>query len=142
MSKDDPRVLAAIDDLRLAGQRITKARRAVLEAIAASKEHPTADDIHAAVARRAPEVHLATVYRTLETMRELGIIEHTHLRHGPAVFRLAADAHEHLVCEGCGSVVDVPSEALRPVRKRLQQDYGFRVGTLHFAITGRCERCT
>lgn len=141
MTKSDPRVLAAIGDLRAAGQRITKARRAVLEAIAASKEHPTADDIHAAVARRTPEVHLATVYRTLETLRELGVIEHTHLRHGPAVFRLATDAHEHLVCEGCGAVVDVPSEVLEPVRKRVQQDYGFRVGTLHFAITGRCERC-
>lgn len=134
-------VTAAIAQLRRAGHRITTARRAVLEAIAGFEHHPTADEIQEAVAGRHPDVHLATVYRTLETLRGEGIVEHTHLRHGPAVYRLVGDDHEHAVCEVCGAVTDLPSALLAGLRRRLAREYGFRVGAQHFAITGRCRRC-
>lgn len=139
---EDPRVEAALRDVRQAGHRVTTARRVVLRVIAASGEHLTAEQILDEVARQAPDVHLATVYRNLDALRELGLVVHTHLRHGPAVYRLAADRHEHLVCERCGQVTDVPAGVFDNARKRLRTDFGFEMGPQHFAITGVCTGCS
>lgn len=138
---EDPRVEAAISALRDTGHRITTARRAVVRAIATSPEHPTAEEILEQVAQAHPDVHLATVYRNLEALREIGLVEHTHLRHGPAVYRLADEPREQLVCDRCGSVTEVPSTALRAASRELERRYGFRVGPQHFAITGLCRNC-
>lgn len=132
----------AIATLRSAGQRITRARRAVLDAIAEADEHLTAEGIRAAVARRDPDLHMATIYRTLDRLRELGIVEHTHLQHGPAVFHLAVEAHDHLVCDACGVVIDVPRSTFAPLHRQLLKQHGFRVGSLHFAVNGTCAACT
>ena len=131
----------AIEMLRSAGQRITPARRAVLRAIADADGHLTAEEVHAVVARSDPELHRATIYRTLDRLRELGVVEHTHLRHGPAVFHLAVDAHDHLVCDRCGGVIDVPRASFRAMHQRLLRDHGFHVGSLHFAVNGTCAGC-
>jgi Fe2+ or Zn2+ uptake regulation protein len=136
------RVDDAIAALRAAGQRITRARRAVLDAVAESDDHLTAEEIHAAVAERDPDLHMATIYRTLDRLRELGIVEHTHLQHGPAVFHLAVEAHDHLVCDACGMVIDVPRSTFRALHRQLLRDHGFRVGSLHFAVNGTCAGCS
>jgi Fe2+ or Zn2+ uptake regulation protein len=132
----------AIATLRAAGQRITRARRAVLDAIADADQHLTAEEIHVAVVRRDPDLHMATIYRTLDRLRELGIVEHTHLQHGPAVFHLAVEAHDHLVCDACGVVIDVPRSTFAALHRQLLRDHGFRVGSLHFAVNGTCAECS
>jgi Fe2+ or Zn2+ uptake regulation protein len=139
---DDAQVEAAIERLRAAGHRVTSPRRAILKAVASGRgRHLTAEEIFGAVQRTQTDVHMATVYRNLDTLAELGLVEHTHLGHGPAVFRMTTDAHDHLVCERCGSVTDVPSKLFRPVRRRMRDDYGFELGSQHFAITGVCAGC-
>jgi Fe2+ or Zn2+ uptake regulation protein len=120
---------------------LTKARRALLDTLAGTSEHLTADELLDLVRRAEPDVHRATVYRTLETLADLGIIEHTHLGHGPAVYHLSDDLHQHLVCEVCGKVTEVPVSLMRSVERRLLDDYGFEMRPLHFAIVGRCRRC-
>ena len=55
-----------------------------------------------------PEIHLSTVYRTLDSLHEWGLVEHVHRPHGPSFFHLAG-AHRHLVCEQCGRIHDVPA---------------------------------
>jgi Fur family ferric uptake transcriptional regulator len=135
------RVALLCDALRARGERLTPARRRVLEVLAASAEHVTADDVLDQVQRTNPEVHRATVYRTLDTLTRLGITEHTHLGHGPAVYHLVDDLHQHLVCEACGRVIEAPATLFRGVERRLRDDYGFTMRPLHFAIVGRCRRC-
>jgi Fe2+ or Zn2+ uptake regulation protein len=127
--------------LRDRGERMTIARRALLEVLAGAHGHLSAEEILAAVQRQHPEIHRATVYRTLETLDRLGIVEHTHLGHGPAAYHLADDVHQHLVCEACGAVVEVPSTLFRGIEQRLQRDYGFVMRPFHFAVVGRCRRC-
>jgi Fur family ferric uptake transcriptional regulator len=138
---EDPRVEEAVAALRAAGHRITAARRAVLRAIAESDGDPTAEEILERIVAIHPDVHIATVYRNLEALRDLGLVHHAHLRHGPAVYRLAGDEKEQLVCERCGSVTEVPGAALDKSRQDLRRRYGFRLGPQHFAITGRCRNC-
>ena len=64
-----------------------------------------------------PDVDTSTVYRTLGLFEELGIVEHAHLGHGPAVYHLG-QTHQHLVCEVCGTVIDVPVGALDALAAR------------------------
>lgn len=130
-----------LDALRGRGERLTTARLALLSVMAGADEHLTADQLSVAVARSNPAVHRATIYRTLETLRRLGIVEHTHLGHGPAVYHLADDVHQHLVCEECGWVAEAPGDLFSDLADVLQHDFGFSMRANHFAIVGRCRQC-
>ncbi len=148
--------------LRVRGGRVTSPRRAILRALIAraepavpgastqagpataehpTAEHPTAEQLTADVQRHQPDVHPSTVYRFLEELEELGVIDHTHLGHGPAVYHFTDDRHHHLVCERCGSVVEVADEAFAGLRRHLRREVGFELRTRHFAVPGLCGRC-
>ena len=58
---------------------------------------------------------MSTIYRNLDDMERLGVVTHAHLGHGPAVYHLASTAHGHLVCEGCGTAIEVTRRAVRGV---------------------------
>jgi len=135
------RVEAIIDVLRHRGERITTARRALLSALDQAPDHCSADELAAEVGRLYPEIHRATIYRTLDTLTRLQVIEHTHLGHGPAVYHLADQVHQHLVCEGCGAVTEVPPSALEAMERSLKRDYGFTMKSRHFAVVGLCRQC-
>lgn len=127
--------------LRAQGGRVTGGRRAILDALLTTTGHVTAEVLTSVVQARRPDVHASTVYRFLDELERLGVVDHVHLGHGPAVFHLARDAHHHLVCEGCGVVVEIPEAALDDLRHRLQAGFGFSVDPRHFAVTGRCRDC-
>jgi Fe2+ or Zn2+ uptake regulation protein len=121
--------------------RRTAARQAILEALFATGGHVTAEDLAARVQRRFPTVDVSTVYRTLDVLEELDVVDHVHLAHGPAIYHLADDDHQHLVCESCGEVQELPAERLRPFLEMLRGEFGFEVPRRHFAIVGLCEAC-
>jgi Fur family ferric uptake transcriptional regulator len=127
--------------LRRRGGRVTVARRAVIEALLAGDHHVTADEIAARVAAEHPEVHRSTVYRTLERLEEVGVVTHVHLGHGPSTFHVADPPHHHAVCVSCGSVVEVPFDALDPLADRLDAEHDFELSPQHFALSGRCAAC-
>jgi Fur family ferric uptake transcriptional regulator len=127
--------------LRERGVRVTTARRAVLVALVGSGSHVTAEEVAARVQRDHPDIHLSTVYRNLEALTDLGVIEHVHLGHGRAVYHLAGDEHQHLVCERCGAVIEVPDELLADLAGRVRAEYRFELRPRHFALSGRCEAC-
>ena len=128
-------------DLRARGVRITSARRAVLTALVATDGHVTAEDIETAVQRASPEVHLSTVYRTLESLEALDIVDHVHLGHGRAVYHLAENRHHHLVCESCNTVVHLPRDVYDDLALEIEQRYRFALRQHHFALIGLCEDC-
>lgn len=127
--------------LRARGDRVTASRRAVVEALLAGDHHVTADEIAARVARAHPDVHRATVYRTLDRLEEVGVITHVHLGHGPSTFHLNDRPHHHAVCSVCGAVVEVPLSALDGLADRLRTEHGFELSAQHFALSGRCRAC-
>jgi Fe2+ or Zn2+ uptake regulation protein len=137
---DDPQVVAVIDKLRGAGGRVTTARRLVVAALVRGRAHPTAEDVAAFVQAEHPEIALSTVYRTLDALEMLGLVEHTHLGHGSAVYHLGAP-HQHLVCEQCGAVIDAPAALLDDMRAHVRAQYDFEVHVGHFAVLGRCGQC-
>lgn len=141
MSGAEARRDAILVELRQSGGRLTSARRAIVDALVGASDHVTAEQLAAAVQQHRPDVHLTTVYRFLDALETLGLVDHVHLGHGRAVYHLADEAHHHLVCEECGVVVEVPDEVFTALGHELMARYGFEARPHHFAVVGRCESC-
>ena len=114
----------------------------MIEALVSIGDHPTADDLAASVATLHPTVHKSTVYRTLDALADLGVVDHVHLGHGRAVYHLAGDTDLHLLCEHCGAVDHVRPDILDPSRAAILDTTGFVLEAEHFALPGRCRNCT
>ncbi len=141
MTAISARVEEIVQRLAAAGGRRTTARYAIVERLVRAKGHLTADEVAADVQSRYPSVNISTVYRTLELLEELGIVDHVHLGHGRAVYHLAHEDHQHLYCERCERVEELPASTLKSFVAALERDYGFEVDRRHFAIVGVCKRC-
>jgi Fur family ferric uptake transcriptional regulator len=128
-----------IAELRAHGHRVTRARRAICDVlVGAVGEHLTA----AEVAGRVPGVDPSTVYRTLDALQDLGLVEHLHLGHGAGAYHVAPERpHHHLVCDVCGRTVDVPVAELQRAVEGVTGPHGFVPDLTHFAIVGRCADC-
>lgn len=136
---------ASVDEVlalvRARGGRATSSRRVLLEVIFEADDHLSAEDIAALVQRRAPEVHLSTIYRNLEELQSLGVVVHTHLGHGPATYQLASLAHAHFICADCGRMIEAPDELFSGLARSARDRLGFTIDPHHFAILGRCADC-
>jgi Fe2+ or Zn2+ uptake regulation protein len=132
---------AIVAELRERGVRVTTVRRAVIAVLAGEHAHQNADDLAVAVQAEHPDIHRSTIYRTLDSLEKLGVVDHVHLGHGRAVYHLAANPHHHLVCEECGKVVHAPADLFDPLAADVLDRYGFRVRPDHFAVLGRCAEC-
>lgn len=129
-------------DLRKRGYRLTPQRQLVLEAVD-RLEHATPDEILTEVRRTAGGVNISTVYRTLELLEEIGLVSHAHLGHGAPTYHLADRHHHiHLVCRDCTDVIEADLAVAAPFRETLQETFGFDTDLKHFAIFGRCRKCT
>jgi Fur family peroxide stress response transcriptional regulator len=120
---------------------MTVQRRAVLEALAGRGDHPTAEQVHAAVRGRVPGMSRATVYRVLETLAGWGVARRVDHAGTPARFEVDSGAHHHLVCLGCGRIRDVRDSALLDLPVRPPRVEGFRVRDFTIQFRGLCRRC-
>lgn len=141
MTAKRDRVDEILTQLAGAGRRRTAPRQAIVECLVEASGHVTADEVAAEVQRRFPSVNISTVYRTLDTLEDLGVVDHVHLGHGRAVYHLGDADHQHLVCERCESVEELPGAKLQPLIRTIERDHGFAVDARHFAIVGVCRRC-
>ncbi len=115
---------------------MTPQRQRVMDAVT-QLVHATPDQVAEAV----PEVDLTTVYRTLETLEQIGLLAHTHLGHGAPSYRLADDDHIHVVCHHCSSVIDAPADLVDELAARLTAERGFTLDRSHFTVFGTCASC-
>ena len=131
-------LLARLKDV---GLRATTQRRVIVEALLAQPDHITAEELTDLVKARYPEVHLATVYRTLEVLESLGALYRLSLGHEPTQWHLTERAHQHLVCDVCGRVQEVSDPAFARLAASLMKAHGFHPDLRHVALRGRCSGC-
>ena len=129
--------------LRERGERMTRPRRAVLTALAREGEHLTAYYLICAFTELYPTVHRASVYRTLDALSHLGVVQHVHTSHGLTTYHLMPldGPHPHVQCRVCGAVYDLPEDLLDAVAGRLVREDGFVLDTGHVALSGTCATC-
>ena len=125
------------------GYRMTPQRLMILEAIEGASGHVSAEEIYQDIRRRYPGLNLSTVYRTLELLKETGLVTETDMGDGRVRFHsMGHEHHHHLVCSKCGKVIDLNEETLSPLTHVLYEKYGFRADLKHLAIFGHCKECS
>lgn len=123
--------------LRASGRRVTRERQLLLRIIE-QNPHLDADEIYRRAQATLPQIGLATVYRTLNLLKELGLVRTIDLGENHGHFELQAEDHVHLVCTNCGRVTDIPlPNALRQAAQRR----GFVVRRTKLEIFGLCHAC-
>jgi Fur family ferric uptake transcriptional regulator len=125
-----------------AGYRITPQRMMILDAIENSDQHISAEEIHAHVVAKYPNVNISTVYRTLELLKKLELVTETDLGGGRFRYHPADKGHHHhLVCQECGKTIDLEESELFPLKETLLREHQFIADLHHLAIMGRCIKC-
>jgi Fur family ferric uptake transcriptional regulator len=134
----------ALEALREAGHRRGGARTAVVEALARHDCAVTALDLDDELRRRQPPVGRASVYRALEQLEELGLVQRLEVCRGTAGYeRIDPDGHHHhhAICRDCGRMVPFEDSSLERAIGQLSEQINFEVAEHDVVLRGRCERC-
>ncbi|GEM04459.1 ferric uptake regulation protein [Halolactibacillus miurensis] len=126
--------------------KLTPQREATVRVLLEREEdHLSAEDIYLLVKEKAPEIGLATVYRTLELLSELKIVDKINFGDGVSRYDLrkegAAHFHHHLVCMECGTVEEIVEDLLEDVEKKVEDQWQFQVKDHRLTFHGICRHC-
>jgi len=124
------------------GQRFTDQRAAVYRYLLGTEAHPTADDVFTSVRHEIPDISLATVYKSLETLVGCGLAIKLTYGDGSARYDGRTDPHHHARCLRCGSVIDLPGHIdTSTLRSQLGSVNGFQVEGYRVELVGYCTGC-
>jgi len=134
-----------VERLRGTSHKVTPQRVAIIESIFANPhEHLSADDIYALLHASHPEISLATVYRTLDILADIGVLQKITFGNGPARYELSRDPqhyHHHLICTRCGKVAEFEEDLLEPLEQAVARKTGFAVVDHEVKLFGLCPAC-
>lgn len=120
----------------------TRQRKVVVEEFLAQDRHVDAEDLHGIVRKRDPKVGLATVYRTLNLLKEAGLADQKSFRDGRSVFEIHRPDHhhDHLVCLDCGKVMEFENEEIEGLQEKVAEQLGFKLTGHRLDLYGHCMR--
>jgi len=128
--------------LNTTGIRVTNQRALILEVIHQDQGHLDADEVYRRAREKQPRLSLSTVYRTLHTFKKLGLVEerrfdesHRHYEVKPAT------EHHHLICLGCGRVIEFQYPLARYVKRNIAEAKDFEIVETEIRMTGYCSKC-
>ncbi|MFL5757248.1 MAG: Fur family transcriptional regulator [Chloroflexota bacterium] len=131
-----------VDALADAGYRLTRPRRAVADLIAAHDGHFTASDLEEVARDRRVGVSRATLFRALELLTELGLVERLDLPSGEHAYVPCARAHHHhVICSRCGRVAEVEDCGVAGAVDEIARRSGYRIETHRLELFGLCRHC-
>jgi Fur family ferric uptake transcriptional regulator len=132
-----------IEELRSHGFRVTPQRAIILETIAHGEGRQSAHEVHAAAQRELPGLHLATVYRTVDALNRVGIVDvfSTHAQSVEFSLRDVDHPHDHLVCRNCDEIIEIPCDYSEQLIEEIHEAYGFDVDVGRVVMTGLCPQC-
>jgi len=137
-------VADALGRLRQSRGRTGSARRAVVEFVGGQTCCVSAQDIHDGLRDAGARVGIASVYRTLEGLDALGLVQRVDLGDGIARFEPAGpggEHHHHLVCDDCGKVEPFEDASLEAAIERVADGRGYDVAAHDVVLRGACESC-
>lgn len=134
------------EELKQKGYKLTPQRRAIVDTIIEKEgEHLTTEEIYDEVKKNCPEIGLATVYRTIILLEELGVICKLDLNDGCSRYELVrkdeGHRHHHLVCNECKDVIEVQDDLLDELEEEVDRSYGFHILDHSVKFFGICRKC-
>lgn len=131
-----------LHNLRRKGYRLTPQREMIIQTIAHSDNHMTAEDIFSEVQLRTKTINLATIYRTLDLLVDEGLATRVDLGDGKIIYATTEHGpHIHLVCRGCGYIYNADPQLLETIEEQIQTQYNFTPDLNHISIFGICPGC-
>lgn len=135
------------EQLHEASYKLTPQREATVTVLLENEaDHLSAEDVFLKVKEKSPEIGLATVYRTLELLAELKVVDKINFGDGVARFDLRKEGakhfHHHLVCMNCGAVEEIEEDLLEDVEKKVELDYHFQIMDHRLTFHGICRVCS
>ncbi len=135
--------------LKEKGLKVTNQRLIMLEILGRNPgKHLTAEDIYNLVKTEHPEIGLATVYRTIQVLMELHLIDRVNFDDGVERYELAHEArdggahhHHHLICVKCGKVLEFEEDMLEGLELKIAEKTGFKVTDHEVKLYGLCKEC-
>jgi Fe2+ or Zn2+ uptake regulation protein len=130
------------DALQSAGRRLTPQRRLILQVLEESDGHLDADALYDQVKARDPDVSLATVYRTLAVLREIGLVEEHRLGEDHGHYEAVRQGpHYHFTCLRCGTVIEFDTPLVAQIEQALREQEGVQVTSTYLHVSGYCALC-
>jgi Fur family ferric uptake transcriptional regulator len=134
------------EQLHKASYKLTPQREATVRVLLENEaDHLSAEDVYLKVKDKAPEIGLATVYRTLELLAELKVVDKINFGDGVARFDLRKEGakhfHHHMVCMECGAVDEIEEDLLEDVERRVEKEFNFKILDHRLTFHGICHRC-
>lgn len=132
--------------LHSSSYKLTPQREATVRVLLEHEEdHLSAEDVYLLVKEKSPEIGLATVYRTLELLTELKVVDKINFGDGVSRYDLRQEGvehfHHHLVCLECGSVAEIQEDLLEDVEVIVERDWNFKVKDHRLTFHGICQQC-
>jgi len=137
-------ITEASEAIRESGGRLTSQRRLILELLQESEEHFDAEGLYHQAHERDASVSLATVYRTLNMLKEAGLIDQRYFsrEHGREYYEpVAAHEHYHFTCQRCHKVIEFESRLVDQIRQELEAKLGVQMNHTCMCFEGICETC-
>ncbi|MFA4884394.1 MAG: transcriptional repressor [Desulfotomaculaceae bacterium] len=142
------KVISDVEEkLRAKESKLTTRRELILKALLENNgKHLSAEEVYNLVKREAPDVGLATVYRTLELFLEFDLIQTIDFGDGRKRYEFGAETgknhhHHHLICIKCGSIIEVNEDLLEELENRVSIKHNFTVTDHQLKIFGICNQC-
>lgn len=131
-----------LDCLQENGYRLTAPRQVVVEVIASSRHVLSPMDVFERARVRHPRIGLVTVYRTVDRLEELGLIQRVHQPSGCQAFTAALEGHKHLlICDGCGKVAFFDGDDIGGLMDEVGEQSGFTIEKHWLQLFGVCSQC-
>lgn len=133
------------------GCRLTLPREVVLAVLGRTSKHLSVDEVFAAVNKLYPGIGIATIYRTLDLLSQMGIVTKLEFGEGKSRYELSDSKkghHHHLVCSGCGQIIDYSDfiekevEFLGKLEGELAKKHNFKINSHQIHFYGLCEKCS
>ena len=121
------------------GIKLTPQRLAILHYMEGNKSHPSADTIYSAVSKKFPTMSFATVYNTLEALKNKGALQELTIEPGKKRYDPDSTPHHHLICVKCKSIIDIFKKFKLDLSARMAN--GFKIKGNHIEFYGICPKC-
>lgn len=130
------------DDSVIQGHPLTAQRRLLLELLRDTEGHIDAKELYRRASARDKSISPATVYRTLNLFKELGLVDEMRLGKVRCCYEIKqSQGHQHLVCQGCGKVMEFQSPHFEKLIETVQREHGFNVKKAELYLEGYCNGC-
>lgn len=134
--------IPAIEALRSKGYKATPQRIAICQIALNSRAHPSAQQVYDEVKKIHPTVSLATVYKTLEVLRDINLVQEINFPKGQARFDSYMNPHINLICLKCGAITDLNDETVEELTRKVATATKFKPTGQRVDVYGICQKCS